>query len=66
LGVLSHPRDQAYIRGAGRARPIGHWRVHVALSYFRAAAILHGVWARAMQVRKFIATCFLTVFFECL
>ena len=41
---------QAYIRGAGRARPIHHWRVHVALSYFRAAAILHGVWARAMQV----------------
>lgn len=37
----------AYIRAADRG-PITDWHVHLALSYFRASAILHGVWARAL------------------
>jgi aminoglycoside phosphotransferase (APT) family kinase protein len=48
LGLPDEPELlRAYMRCTMRPAPISQWRTHLALSYFRAAAILHGVWARA-------------------
>lgn len=52
LGELGIPDEEAIVRHycelSGRAAP-SDWRVFLALSFYRLAAILHGVMARALQ-----------------